>query len=67
MRLDSIKATVAAIWVSAVCIGGIAAHVGSLSGWAALAGLALLPPLVMLWWWNDPDPTMSERIQKELR
>ena len=46
------KATVATLWISGVCVVGIAADVDSLSGWAALAGLAALLPLVMLWRWR---------------
>ncbi len=55
------------LWVAAVSIAGIAGNVRSLSGWAVLAGLAILPPLFMLWWWNDPRPTMSETIREALR
>ena len=67
MQLDSIKTTVTALWVTAVCAAGIAGDLRSLSGWAVLAGLAVLPPLVMMGRWNDPRPTMSETIQEALR
>lgn len=67
MKLDSIKTTVTAVWVLAVGTAGIAGNLRSLSGWTVLAGFAVLPPLVMLWRWNDPYPTMSETIQKALR
>ena len=67
MQLDSIKATVTAVWVSAVCTAGLAGNLRSLPGWAVLAGLAVLPPLVMMWRWNDPRQTMSETIQEALR
>jgi hypothetical protein len=67
MQLVSIKAIFAMLWVAAVSIAGIAGNVRSLSGWAVLAGLAILPPLFMLWWWNDPRPTMSETIREALR
>jgi hypothetical protein len=67
MKLDSIKATVAAVWVSAVGIAGIAGNVRSLSGWALLTSLAVLPPLVMMWRWNAPRKTMSETIQEARR
>lgn len=67
MQLDSIKATVTAVWVSAVCAVGIAGNLRSPSDWAVLAGLAVLPPLVILWRWNDPRPTMSEAIREVLR
>jgi hypothetical protein len=64
MQLASIKTTVSTVWVSAVCASGIAGNLRSLSGWAVLAGLAVLPPLVMMWRWNDPRPTLSESIQE---
>ena len=67
MQLQSIKATVAAAWVSAVCTAGIAGHLQSLSGWTVLAGVAFLPPLVMMWQWNNPRQTMSESIQEARR
>ena len=67
MQLDSIKTTVTAIWIVAVCTAGIAGNLRSLWGWTILAGLAVLPPLVMMWRWKDPRPTMSESIQKALR
>jgi hypothetical protein len=35
--------------------------------WALLAGVALLPPLVMMWRWNTPAQTMSEIIQEARR
>jgi hypothetical protein len=44
-----------------------AGNVRSLSGWAVLTGLAVLPPLVLMWLWNDPRQTMPETIQEALR
>lgn len=67
MQLNSIKATVSAVWVSIVCLVGIAGNLQSLSGWVILTGLAILPPLVIMWRWNDPRPTLSESIQEVLR
>jgi hypothetical protein len=67
MQLDSIKTIVTAVWVSAVCTAGIAGNLRSLTDWAVVAGLAVLPPLVMMWRWNDLRPTMSESIQEALR
>ena len=67
MRLNSIKATVTALWVFAVYAAGIALHVGSLSGWTVITALAILPPLVMMWRWNDPPATMSEIIREARR
>lgn len=67
MQLDSIKATIATVWVSAVCTAGIVGNVNTLSGWTVLAGVAVLPPLVMMWLWNHPGQTMSESIQEALQ
>jgi hypothetical protein len=46
---------------------GIARHLDSFAGWAFLTGVAVVPPLVVMWRWNDPRPTMSESIQEVLR
>jgi hypothetical protein len=67
MQLVSIKAVLATVWVSAVCIAGIAGNLNSLSSWTVLAGVAVLPPIIMMWRWNDPPQTMSESIQEARR
>ena len=67
MQLESIKATAATVWVSAVCTAGIAGHLNSLSGWTVLADVAVLPPLAMMWQWNNPRQTKPESIQEALR
>jgi hypothetical protein len=30
----------------------------------AIAALAILPPILLWFWWNDPGPTMSESIHE---
>jgi hypothetical protein len=67
MQLESIKTTVAVVWVLAVGAAGLALHVASLSGWAVVAALAVFPPLAMMWWWHAPRETMSESIREVLR
>jgi hypothetical protein len=67
MQLVSIKPVIAMLWVSAAFIVGIAGNFDSLSSWAVLTGVAVVPPLVMMWRWNDPRQTMSEAIQEALR
>jgi hypothetical protein len=67
MQLQSITVTGAALWVLAVCAAGIAGNVNSLSGWTLLVGLAVLPPRVMMWRWNNPRQSMSESIQEVLQ
>jgi hypothetical protein len=67
MQLFSIKRVIAMLWVSATFIIGIAGNLDSFSSWAVLTGVAVVPPLVMMWRWNDPRQTMSESIQEALR
>ena len=67
MQFFVIKATITAIWVSAVCAAGIAGNFSSVTAWIALTGLAVVPPLIMLWRLHVRPPTMSERIQEALR
>jgi hypothetical protein len=67
MQLLSIKRGIAILWVSATFIIGIAGNLDSFSSWAILTGVAVVPPLVMLWRWNDAHQTMSESIQEALR
>jgi hypothetical protein len=67
MQLVSIKPVIAVLWVSAVFVLGIAGSLDSLSSWTVLTGVAVVPPLVMMWRWNDPHQTMSESIQEALR
>ena len=67
MQLVSVKQIVTLLWVSAVSIAGIAVSVDSFWSWTVLAGVAVGPPLVVMWRWNDPRQTMSETIQEALR
>jgi len=68
MQLVSLKSIIAMLWVSAVwTIAGITGHSNSFPSWAVLAAVAVVPPVVMMWRWNDPGPTMSETIQEALR
>jgi hypothetical protein len=67
MQLVSIKFGIATLWVSAVSIAGVAADVHSFAGWAVLSALAVLPPLVMLRRWSEPQQSISESIQEALR
>lgn len=67
MQLLSIRAALAAVWVLAVCLAGIAGNVNSLSGWFVLAAIAVLPPIVVMWRWHDPPQTLSESIREARR
>ena len=67
MQLMSLKAGLAILWVSAALIAGIAGNVDSGASWTVLAGLAIIPPIVMMWRWNAPPQTLSESIQEARR
>ena len=67
MHHNTIKGFVSAAWVLAMGATGFLANVSSASGWAVLASCAIVPPLVMMQYWKQPDPTMSESIQQVLR
>jgi hypothetical protein len=67
MQPVSIKAIIAMLWVSTVSIVGIAGSLNSFASWTVLAAVAVIPPLVMMWQWNDSRQTMSQTIQEALR
>ena len=60
MRLESMKASIATLWVSSVWAAGIAGNVNSLPAWTVLASGGILLPLILLWRWEIPRPSMSE-------
>ena len=55
------------LWFSTVSIVGIAGNLNSFASWTVLAAVVVIPPLVMMWRWNDPRHTMSEPIQEAPR
>ena len=67
MQLISMKPIIALLWASAAFVIGIAGNVDSFSSWTILAVVAVVPPLVMMWRWNEPRETLSESIQEARR
>ena len=68
MHLVSLKGALAAVWLSAALIAGIAGNQNSVTSWTVLAGVAVIPPIVeMMLRWNAPRQTMSESIQQGRR
>ena len=67
MQLLSVKPIIAMFWMSAAFVMGYAMHLNSYSSWTVLAGVAVVPPLVMMWRWNEPLQTMSESIHEARR
>jgi hypothetical protein len=67
MQLKNVKLVIASTYVVAVVGAGFASGLASPSGWTAVVALAFLPAAALLRLWNDPTPTMSERIQRARR
>ena len=67
MQHQSMTTAIAGGWIAAIVLAGLFFSVTSVLGLTLLAGLALVPPLGMLWLWNTPRESMSESIQKALR
>jgi len=66
-RLAYKKATFAVVWALGAFAIGWGAHVTSVAGWAVLAGLGLIPPLILHWLWHEPPQSMSESIRAARR
>jgi len=67
MQLLTLKALLASVWIAAVLIAGLVGKVNSISSWAVVAVVAVLPPAVMMWRWHTPAQTMSESINEARR
>lgn len=65
MQLQQIKAIIAVGWVLAVVgIMFASGHLTSVGDRLTLGLLAIVPPAVMWFWWNDPVRTMSQNIHE---
>ena len=67
MQPTSLNAVLATVCVSAALIAGLTGNFDSLSDWAVLAGIAVLPPAVLIWRWNAPGQPMCVSIQEPRR
>jgi hypothetical protein len=66
MQIQRIKMIACAVWVlAAIAIATIVGASGV--GLAAAAAFAFLPPLALLFLWNEPKQTMSESISRARR
>lgn len=66
MQPTYIKATVSAAWVTLLAAIAFFGQFTS-SVLVILAVLAILAPLVLVWFWRPPVQTTSQRIQQVLR
>jgi hypothetical protein len=66
MQLQNIKLSAAVGWsLTTVAVGTVIDLTWSTA--TLLAAFAFLPPLALLLLWNEPSPTMSERIRNARR
>jgi hypothetical protein len=66
MQPTYMKATVSAAWVGALAVIALLGHFTS-SALVLVAVLAVLGPLVLMWFWKPPVQTTSQSIQDVLR
>ncbi len=65
MTLRLMKASAAALWILGVFVFFVMVSRGtSMPNGIAIAAIAILPPILLWFWWNDPEPTMSESIHE---
>jgi hypothetical protein len=59
-RLMKVSATV--LWMVGVFVFFALVSRGAMPDGVVMAALAILPPILLWFWWHDPEPTMSQRI-----
>jgi hypothetical protein len=65
MQLQQIKAIIAAVWILAVVAIMVGwGHLTSPGDRLTLGLLAVVPPVAMWFWWNDPVRTMTQNIRE---
>jgi hypothetical protein len=64
MNIRSTKTTLTSVWLLVMVAVGLAVGVSSLRAGLILAAVAVLPPLVLAFWWGDPEQTLSESIRE---
>jgi hypothetical protein len=67
MQFEYMKASIVAGWVLILAAIGVSLNVGSATGWLALIGVGLLPPVMLFGIWRQPAQTMSQSIREVLK
>jgi len=67
MKLESIQALIIGGWLLGLGVIGLSVNLTSAVGWSLLVGLGLLPPLIMLRMWKQPEQSISESIREAIR
>jgi hypothetical protein len=64
MLSRNIKPIIFGVWVVAVILAAIVIGVTSVSSWILVAGVAIVPPVVVRQFWHTPEQTTSEAIHE---
>ena len=67
MKIESIQALIVGGWLLGLGAIGLSVNLTSVAGWSLLVGLGLLPPVIMLRMWKQPEQTISESIREAIR
>lgn len=67
MHSEHIKTLVYVAWVMAVFLAAIAIGITSGPNWVVVACTAIVPPLVVRYFWRAPEQTMSQSIHEARR
>jgi hypothetical protein len=59
MQLQNNTVIIAAVYVAAIGVAGLAAGITSAAAWVSISALALLPACSMLLIWSQPWPALS--------
>jgi hypothetical protein len=67
MQFLSFKSVLIVAWISLVLVVAFAGHVTTLSSWTVVAGIALFPPVLIMWRLNSVPQTLSQSINEARR
>jgi hypothetical protein len=58
------QGSAAARWIPGVFAVILASQSAAMFGGFAMSALAILPPILLWFWWHDPEPSMSQSIHE---
>ena len=56
------KQLILTAWTASIVIAGVILAIDKPSLWLPAAAVALVPPAIANWFWNAPEPTLSQLI-----
>jgi hypothetical protein len=67
MFSEKTKTLLFVAWPIAILLAAVAIGIRSVPNWVAVAGVAVVPPLVVRRFWRAPEQTISESINEARR